>query len=112
MWLGCPQQLCIINTIDKGFQLSNGSFYVVRGNYYWNLDGNQTVTVNNAKLIGDATKNTQNSSKEFASLTRVSTDQSLNYLTNLSLQDLVSFIFSLQTSKSLEKLLFSIKISC
>lgn len=99
MWLGCPQQLCIISTIDKGFQLSNGSFYVVRGNYYWNLDDNQTVTVNNAKLIDDAIKDTQNSSKEFVSFTRVSTDQFLNYLTILSPQNLASFIFSLQTSK-------------
>lgn len=88
MWLGCPQQLCIINTIDKGFQLSNGSFYVVRGNYYWNLDDNQTVTVNNAKLICDAIEDKQSSSEEFISFIKVSTDQFLNHLMILSFQTL------------------------
>ncbi|CAG2165500.1 unnamed protein product [Oppiella nova] len=37
LWLGCPQSLCLSGTIDAATRLTNGSVYVFRGNYYWDL---------------------------------------------------------------------------
>ncbi len=37
MWLGCPQQLCLSSNIDAATSLPNGTVYVFRGNYYWDL---------------------------------------------------------------------------
>ena len=37
LWLGCPQALCLSPRIDSATILTNGSAYVFRGNYYWDL---------------------------------------------------------------------------